>query len=198
MVEIFENLNLNFLGKNTKKKQIILTHTGRPILDYINSLKTRTNGEYHKIPNYVISREGLIYQCISDNDYSNFFKKEEINKNSIIISLENLGWLEKTPLTLSYNNWIRSIYNGEIYERKWRDYFFWQPYTEEQINVTAKICIYLLDKFSIDKKCIGHNTKVDGVENFKGIVTRSNFNSKFTDLSPAFNFENFLKLIENE
>jgi hypothetical protein len=52
--------------------------------------------------------------------------------------------------------------------------------------------------YSIDKKCVGHNTKVDGIERYEGIVSRSNFSSKYTDLSPAFDFEKFLKYIENE
>ena len=39
------------------------------------------------------------------------------------------------------------------------------------------------------------NTKMDGVENFEGIVSRSNFNEKYTDLNPSFNFETFRKKI---
>ena len=36
------------------------------------------------------------------------------------------------------------------------------------------------------------------IENFEGIVTKSNYLSEITDLSPAFNFELFSKLLENE
>jgi hypothetical protein len=56
----------------------------------------------------------------------------------------------------------------------------------------------LLEKFSIDKKCIGHNTKVEGIEKYVGIVTKSNFDVEYTDVSPAFDFEQFVKYIENE
>jgi len=31
----------------------------------------------------------------------------------------------------------------------------------------------------------------------EGIVSRSNFNGKYTDLNPSFNFETFTKIIEN-
>jgi len=198
MVDIKENLNLTCLGKQKKKKQIILTHTSRNINDYISSLKYRHNGKYDKVPNYIISRDGLIYRALPDNGFSNFFKKTNINRNSIIISLENLGWLEKRSLTDYHVNWNDDIYKGDIYERKWRDYFFWEPYSEKQIKVCAELCNSLIKEYSIDKKCIGHNTKVDGVERYEGIVTRSNFSSEYTDLSPSFNFENFLKYIENE
>ena len=193
MVNINENLNLNCLGKQKKKKQIILTHTGRKIDDYISSLKNRHNGKYNKVPHFIISRDGFVYKALPEIGYSNYFKNNNINQNSIIISLENLGWLEKRPLTDYYVNWIDDIYKGEIYERKWRDYFFWQPYTEKQVEICAKLCNSIINDFSIDKKCIGHNTKVDGVERYGGIISRSNFNSNYTDLSPAFNFENFLK-----
>ena len=190
--------NLSYISQNKKKKQIILANTSRNIRDYFISLKERHNKKYNKIPNYVISREGIIYNLIPDDTYSLFFKKESINKNSIIIVLENLGWLEKRPLTDYYVNWIGDIYKGEIFERKWRDYFFWQPYTEEQLKSCADLCNKLTDDFSIDKKCVGHNTKVEGVERYNGIISKSNFNSKYTDLSPAFDFDLFIKHFENE
>jgi hypothetical protein len=123
---------------------------------------------------------------------------ESLNKRSIIVSLENLGWLEKQPLKNYHINWIGDIYKEKIVEKKWRDYFFWQPYTEEQIDSLANLCKELLIKFEINKKCVGHNTKVKGVETYLGILTRSNFDEFSTDLSPAFNFEYFLKKLENE
>ena len=198
MVEINENINIKSFGKHKKKKQIILTHTTRKIEDYIHSLKNRYNGNYDKIPNYIVSREGLIYKALPNIGYSNIFKNSNINKNSIIISLENLGWLEKRPLKDYYVNWIHDIYKGDIVERKWRDYFFWQPYTDIQLKKTAELCVELMNEFSIDKKCIGHNVKINDAESFEGIVSKSNYDSKHTGLSPAFNFELFLKYIENE
>jgi hypothetical protein len=47
-------------------------------------------------------------------------------------------------------------------------------------------------------RSIGHNTKVKGVESFFGILTRSNFDDFATDLSPAFDFEKFDKLLKDE
>lgn len=196
-MEITNNIELKSIGKNKKKKQIILTHTSREVSNYITSLIYR-NVRFKKIPNYVISRDGKITQLLPDIGYSNFFKTESINKNSIIISLENLGWLEKVPLESYYINWIGDIYKGEILDRKWREYFFWQPYTQEQTSKCFELCDMLLKKFSIDKKCIGHNTKTNYIERFEGIVTRSNFDTKYTDLSPAFDFELFEKKFKNE
>ena len=44
----------------------------------------------------------------------------------------------------------------------------------------------------------GHNTKIDNVDKLGGIVSRSNFDTIFTDVSPAFNFEKFTTYIKNE
>ena len=121
-----------------------------------------------------------------------------MNWNSIVISLENLGWIQKEPLTNHYVNWIGDIYNGEVVDKKWRDYFFWQPYTELQIKSTVFLCNKLFDEIGINKKVIGHNTKINRIENFEGVATRSNYNVNFTDLSPAFDFDYFINLIDHE
>lgn len=185
-------------GKQKKKRQIILCHTSREVEEYLASLTFRFNGKYDKIPNYVVTRRGEVLELLPENAHTNLFKQENINRNSVIVCLENLGWLEKKPLTNHYINWKGSIYNEQVYEKKWRDFFFWQPYTTSQLETTAKLCNQLLETLHIEKRCIGHNTKVDGVINFEGIVTRSNFDTTFTDLNPSFNFETFTKLIENE
>jgi N-acetyl-anhydromuramyl-L-alanine amidase AmpD len=198
MVKIINYGNFKSVGEELNKKQIILIHTGRYKNDYLSSLKFRHNGEYNKIPNYVVTRDGDILQLLSNNQYSKIFYKEEINKNSIIVCLENLGWLTKEPLTKHYVNWIGDIYNGDVYERKWRDYYFWQPYTEKQIESTSELCKELLKITGIPQNITGHNTKINGIEKFEGVVTRSNYETDYTDLNPSFNFENFLKKNENE
>jgi hypothetical protein len=59
------------------------------------------------------------------------------------------------------------------------------------------LCHKICDELKIDKKTIGHNTKFTGIEKFEGIVTKSNFDAIFTDVSPAFDFEKFNNLIEH-
>ena len=185
-------------GNQKKKKQIILCHTSREVGEYLSSLKFRYNGSFDRIPNYVVTREGKVLQLLSNTSHTNYFPDENVNRNSVIICLENLGWLEKKPLSNSYINWKGSIYNEQVYEKKWRDYFFWQPYTTSQLKSTADLCNQLIQTLRIENRCIGHNTKVDGIANYEGIVSKSNFNSNFTDLNPSFNFEAFRKLLENE
>lgn len=185
-------------GIHKKKTQIILCHTAREVEEYLVSLKFRYNGKYNKIPHFIITKSGEIVQTLEINRYSRFFEDKSVNENSIILMMENLGWLERKPLSNDYINWKGSIYNGSVFEKKWRDSFFWEPYTEKQLEVLAEMCMKLCEETNIPKVCSGHNTKIDGIKNFEGIVSRSNYDSRFTDLNPSFDFENFVKLIEHE
>lgn len=198
MLNIEKYGNFKPIGKHKNKKQIILCHTSRDIEEYLVSLKFRYNSNYDKIPNYIITKNGKVLQLIPNEGYTNFFNNDTINKNGIVVCLENLGWVEKKPLTNYHINWKGSIYNQEVYEKKWRDYFFWEPYTDSQIKLTAELCNNLIDTLKINRSCVGHNTKIEGIKNFEGIVSRSNFNGRYTDLNPSFNFETFTKLIEYE
>jgi N-acetyl-anhydromuramyl-L-alanine amidase AmpD len=198
MVDIINYGDFKPKGKQKKKYQIILTHTSRNINDYLQLLKYRNNGKYNRIPNYIITREGKILQLLGNEGHTDYFSNPNINRNSIVISLENLGWLHKEPLTDHYVNWIGDIYKGNVFEKKWRDYYFWQPYTSIQIDNTSKLCNELFKDMSIKRQIVEHNTKITGIEKYCGVVTKSNFNTNFTDVSPAFNFEEFLKKIEYE
>ena len=198
MVNFEKHGNFKSVGKYKKKTQIILCHTSREVEEYLASLKFRHNSKYDKIPNYVVTRDGKVLQLLSDQGYGNFFDDHITNKLSIFVMLENLGWLEKKPLTNHYINWKGSIYNEQVYEKKWRDFYFWQPYTPQQIKISAELCKHLTETLQIEKMCVGHNTKVDGIENFEGICSRSNYDSNYTDLNPSFNFETFIKFLENE
>lgn len=84
------------------------------------------------------------------------------------------------------------------YERKWRDYFLWDPYTSEQIQSLVTLCLQLCKKHKIPTECIGHNTKITNIEKLNGIVSRSNFDQVFTDVSPAFDFDKFTNMLKNE
>ena len=91
--------------------------------------------------------------------------------------------------------------SGIIYFRnisKWRNKYFWDKYSEEQLQSLVKLCTTLCDEFKIPKKFIGHNTKLNGVEKFNGIINRSNLSEDYTDLSPAFNFVYLLENFNDE
>jgi len=197
-MELIEKLVENNFKKGTKKTQIVLTHTTRNLFDYMSAIKLRFGGKPIKLPHYLIGKDGKVLRLIDDNKNGKFLNSDRVNNKCIVICLENLGWLEKQPLKNYHINWIGSIYREKVFDRKWRDYFFWDPYTEIQLETTAELCKELSKKHDISLQCIGHNTKVKGVDSYLGIITRSNFDEFATDISPAFDFEKFLKLLENE
>jgi N-acetyl-anhydromuramyl-L-alanine amidase AmpD len=198
MHNIIEQISSNILGKQKKKKQIILTHTSRDAEEYLSMIKNRMNGGFNRIPHFIITKDGSVVQKMNTEAFSYYFDEININRNSVIISLENLGWLEKVPVKNYYTNWIGNIYNGKPYEKKWRDYFLWEPYTDQQVKSLAVLCKNIVDEHKIEKKCVGHNTTIKDIERMGGIVSKSNFNKRYTDLSPAFDFEKFTKQIQDE
>jgi N-acetyl-anhydromuramyl-L-alanine amidase AmpD len=195
-VEVIKYGNFKPLGKQKKKNQIILTHTGRNVENYLASLLYRCNGKFDRIPNYVIKKNGEVLQLLDNIEHTNYFNEPNINRNGIIISLENLGWLEKQPLENYYVNWIGDIYNGIPYERKWRDYFFWDKYTNNQYESLTTLIKILMSEMKIPKEITGHNTKINGIEMYKGIVSRSNFDVNYTDVNPSFDFDKLRNIIE--
>ena len=79
-----ERLSPNISGKQKKKKQIILTNTGRDVEEYLMSLKYRMNGKFPRIPHYVVAKDGSVIQTLSEEQYSDFFYYSQINEQSII------------------------------------------------------------------------------------------------------------------
>ena len=193
-----KNKELFHYNEVTNKKQIILSHTSRPMQFYKNSLKYRLDGEYTKIPTYIISKKGKIIKNFSGGNYSDYIGMEKIDKQSINICLENLGWLKYNQLNDVYANWIGDIYKGEVYQKRWRDRTYWSNYPDEQLKSCSQLIVELCLNFNIPLNVLGHNVKLDGVIDFSGIICRSNYNEFWTDLSPSFNFEKLKKYINEE
>jgi len=189
---------INNTFPTNKKSKVILTHTARNVDEYLQSIRNRKNGKYDKVPHYIITRNGQILRTLNDNECPNYLSDNNLNKDSIIISFENLGWLEKEPLKNSYINWIGNIYKGEVFQRRWREYSFWQPYSTEQLDSGIELIKMVCKTNEIPQNFVGHNTKINRVEKIEGIITRSNLNVRFTDVSPAFDFELYSEKLNNE
>ena len=188
----------NYIQIESKKEQIIIGNTFNHDMRHYNGWLKRYNGHYKKTAAFTISSVGLIYKHFDPKFYSNYFKDYQSNSKSIVILLENDGWLIKNSENNEFITWIGDIYKGVVFERKWRDYYFWQPYTEKQIETLGLLCKQLFQETSVKSQFIGHNTKISDFQRQEGVVTRSNYDVDFTDVSPAFSFEGFIKQIENE
>ena len=199
METIIKNKKELFYHKEKcNKTQIVLCHTSRPLTYFTNSLKYRLDGEYTKIPTYNISKTGRVIENFDPDYHSDFFGVEEVDKSSIIICLENLGWLKYNTLNNKYINWIGDIYKGEVYQKRWRDKTFWSHYPDKQLRTCAKLIVKICSDYNIPLEMIGHNVKIDGVISFSGITARSNYNEYWTDLSPSFDFKKLKTYINEE
>jgi|TARA_R110000744_G_scaffold95571_1_gene184581 N-acetyl-anhydromuramyl-L-alanine amidase AmpD len=177
-----------------QKTQIMVGHTSRDVEDYLKSLTLRHNRKYKNQPHFIISKEGVVIKVLEPRVTTNFFGDKDIDDNIVLVLLENEGWLKPKKNNPRLCDWLGNIYKGEVFEKKWRNRFFWSTYTDKQIDSLVVLLKDICADLKIEKKFIGHNVRVEGVERFKGIVTRSNYSEYFTDLSPAFNFERIKEL----
>lgn len=187
---------LNIVRKKTKKTQILLYDTQRRVEDFISKIKYRNNGQYDDVPHYIISKLGVVHE-IFDTDYSSkTFDNNKIDKKIIKIALENLGWLNKNTITGVLNNWIGDPYRAEPYIKSWRNYFFWDRYTDIQLELTYELCESLCKKHNIPEKIVTSHGYMENALNFKGIICKSNYSNIYTDINPSFNFNYFFKNAE--
>jgi len=185
-VEILDNLNIT--RRKSKKTQILLYDTQRRLDDFLNKIKYRLNGKYDDVPHYVISKLGVVYQLFDSNYSSNTFNDSDTDKKQIKIAVENLGWLNKDTITGVLYNWIGDPYRGEPHIRNWRNYYFWDVYSETQLKSLSELCNDLCDKHKIIKQLVPSHGYLENASNFRGIVCKSNFSSIYTDINPSFNF----------
>ena len=123
---------------------------------------------------------------------------DKVDKKSIVIVLENYGWLQKNALENKFLNYVGDIYKKDVFEKKWRDYLYWDKYEEKQIVGLSKLLNNICDKMNIEKECIGTNVRFNEVVDFKGIVSKSNYDFIYKDINPSFDFKLLTKLLKNE
>jgi len=85
-----------------------------------------------------------------------------------------------------------------VFKKKWRGHLFWASYTPEQLNSCAELIVQLNKELDVELEYTGHNVRIDSVDKFKGVVSRSNYNNFWTDISPAFDFEELIEKIGYE
>jgi len=186
--EIIDSKDFNFIRRKSKKTQIFLYDTQRRVDDFLNKIRYRKNGKYDDVPHFIVSKLGVVYQLL-DTDYSsNTTDNSDVDKKMIKIAVENLGWLNKNTITGVLNNWIGDPYRGEPYIRSWRNYYFWDIYTDTQLRTLSELCNELCDKHKIFKQIVPSSGYMENASNFTGIVCKSNFSSIYTDINPSFNF----------
>jgi hypothetical protein len=183
----------NYIRVISDKRQILLGNTHHYNLNHVKHAINRNNGTYDKLPHFTITKDGKIYQHFDVKFYSNYLSGE-YTKDVISIGLENIGQIfeEKGIYTDIYNN----IYEGTPFEKNWKNCSIWDPYTETQFESCIYLCNKLIDENQISRAVMPANVFKQDIANFKGICYKSNYDSKYYDLNPNWDFEKFKEKIE--
>jgi hypothetical protein len=189
----------NYFNEETIKHQIVIGHTSTHDMKHVIKWKNRLNGKYKKTAAFTIDINGKVFNHFDPSFFSGFLENLELDKKSIIILLENDGSLIKDTENNQFINWIGHIYNKPelVIEKRWRNYQYWAPYSESQVKTAVELVRSLCKEFYIPIFAVPHNTKLDNVDGFEGILYKSNLEKHYTDLSPAWNCEIFKNKLEN-
>lgn len=175
--------------KVDKAHQILICNTNRKIKDYLKSMDLRYGTHHNRKPNYVIDKKGKII-LLNKNDVTHeYLRGYHKDRSVIVICLENRGWLKRRSKDGKYVDWLGDIYDSRPIEKKWRGIVYWDGYSEKQLQQTNKLVTQLCNQYLLPLNFVGHNTLIDGIEEFNGITTKSNYNEFWRDLNPTFNFE---------
>lgn len=188
----------NFYSVKNKKTQILIGGSLRKDSNGILHLLKKDFGYTKRWPTFTITREGVIYQHFDPSCYSDYMSVKDIDKKSISIVLENMGMVSYNYERECFLNWANEECDGDlINEKLWKNYRYWETYTNIQYESLAALCLYLIKEFDMKLDAIGHNvfeTEID-LTTFQGILTRSNYDAEYTDVNPLFDFQKFLKLL---
>ncbi len=188
----------NYIQVESVKKQIVIGNTFNHGMRHFNGWKNRLNGQYTKTTQYTIAENGKVYQHFDPSYQSTFFGDNEIDGQTIVILIENDGWLLKDNEKNLYITWVGDIYSNsnKVIEKRWRGYNYWSAYNNKQMTSAVELVKKLCDEFYIPLTSINHNTKIDGVLDYRGVLYRSNFDKHHTDLSPAWDCQAFKEKLE--
>ena len=182
----------NYTPIQTQKKFIVFGNTLNHEMKHFFGWQHRMNGSYKKTAAYTITKDGSIYEHFNPKYHSEYFERKTLNPKSIVVLLENDGWLLKDEKKNVFLTWIGDIYNGkEVFEKKWRGQSYWSPYTDNQINSAIELSKMLCKDFNIPFSAISHNTKVDRIVDYQGILYKSNLEKYYTDINPSWDFTRF-------
>jgi hypothetical protein len=189
----------NYVPIECEKKQIIFGNTFNHNMKHFIGWLNRYNGNYRKTASFTIDFDGNVYKHFEPKYRSKYFKDNNLNDKSIVILLENDGWLIKNYNTDEYITLNGDIYRNKdlIVEKNWRNETYWCDYSDKQLESAIELVIMLCNKFRIPKIVTEHNTKIDGIKDFSGIFYKANIEKYFIDLNPSWKYELFKDKIEN-
>lgn len=197
-----------YFQEEAKKTQIYLHHTAgsgdaAAVSRFWNSNDSRIATAF------VIGERGTIVQCFSSRhwawhlgiDAEDFtklgIKYQNLNKPSIGIEVCNWG-----PLKLKdgkYYNYVNRTVDPAMVttlEAPYKNHIYWYKYTDEQIESTRQLVVYLCNKYNIPKEYREQIWGID-VEAFKGTPGIYTHNSVRRDKSDIYPCPRMLKMLKS-
>ena len=141
---------------------------------------------------------GQIYQHIDPSNHTQIIDIQDLNKQSIVIAVENIGWLTHNEETNQYFDWRGASYSDTVIEKQWRLKKYWADYTNEQYLGLIELIDYLCIHYDVVKDFIGNNIVINKPNAERGILNRGNYTKNTYDLSPAADFKKINELINKE
>ncbi len=189
----------NYIKDTNHKSYIIFGHTSTLNMNHYIGWLNRYRGKYQKTSSFTISLDGVVYQHFNPRYQSKYFNNVELDRKSIVILLENEGYLTSKDESGVLIGWLGDIYNRNeaVVNKKWRGYEYWAPYTEKQMESAIELSKMLCSDFSIPKTAMDHNTRVDNFGDYAGVLYKSNLDRLMTDLSAAWDYTAFKNGLEN-
>lgn len=181
------------ITKETPKDRIMLINSLMKEHDYTDRLSLQ-----HEViqPHYIINREGVLTQFMDTKFHNKITGINKIDSYNITICLENLGWLKEVDND-TFENWYNVLVpSDEVFRKKYMDQTLWHNYTKEQYSTLRVLLKELLTKHNIKRDCVSHIFPIDNVEMYEGIFCRANIGLNYTDVSPAFSFNEIKKILK--
>jgi N-acetyl-anhydromuramyl-L-alanine amidase AmpD len=188
-----------YVQELTDKKQIYLHHTaGGP--SAVNVAKFFNSQEGKVATAFIIDNNGTIVQCFSSKNWAyHLGLKQEVftesgvpykslDKISVGIEICNYG-----PLTKRngyYYNYVGGkvdYTNITILDKKYKNHIYWQKYTDEQIESTRQLLVYLCDQYKIPRTYFATIFDIDkrALRGEKGIFTHNSVRKDKSDIYPC-------------
>lgn len=184
--EVYKDVNVL-----SNKRIILCIDSFLPLDEYLLSIKNRYGGSFLSTPSLTISKKGDVYQHREMLSTNKCLLGSDLNEKSIIVSFENLGFIKKS--VNNFVDWRSNQYDGEVFNKKWRGFDYWDQYTEEQFKTFNKVSNYLCNRYNINNDGIESNVYLKlNYKEVNGVFCLSNFKEHSVSLNPSFIFNQVL------
>ena len=194
---MFKLSDNNYYNVKHKKNIIVIGNTFATDMNHYIGWTLRFNGGFKRTAHFTILKDGTIHNHFPTDYYSDFIGNDKQDKQCISIVLENQGWLIKDSNEENkFINYLGHIYNKQdVVKKNWRNFKYWEPYTNEQYESLIKLTKELCQEHDIKLNVVEHNTNISNLDEYS-ILYRSNFTKYYTDVSPTFDFNNFKEKLQ--